>query len=306
MRPGLAFLLLLLTALPGSAQDFDEVQIVSTDLGHGIWMLEGAGGNMALCVGAEGAFLVDDQYAPLTERILAAIARITDQPVRFVLNTHWHGDHTGGNENLGEAGSLIVAHDNVRRRLATEQFSEIFDRTTPPSPPAALPVVTFNDSITFHLDGRTIEAFHVPPAHTDGDAVVHFVEADVLHMGDVFWNGEYPFIDYESGGRIEGIIAAVERVLPRVGPKTRVLAGHGPVGGRAELEAYLSMLQGVRAALAPLVEAGQGVEEIVALRPTAAWDGAWGGGWLKPADFVGIVAAGMGAKKSESGHQGNQ
>ena len=159
-------------------------------------------------MGPDGVFLIDDQYAPLTDKIKAAIATVSDKPVRFVLNTHWHGDHTGGNENLGQAGALIVAHDNVRVRMSVEQFREAFGQKVPAAPKAALPVVTFNDTVTFHLNDQEIHAFHVAPAHTDGDTVIHFRTADVIHTGDVFFNGLYPFIDVGSGG---GIGAASRR-----------------------------------------------------------------------------------------------
>ncbi|MGB0514873.1 MAG: MBL fold metallo-hydrolase, partial [Wenzhouxiangellaceae bacterium] len=161
------------------AQDFDAVEIRTTAVRDGVWAMQGAGGNLGLVVGERGAFLVDDQYAPLTEKILAAIAEVTDQPVKFVLNTHWHGDHTGGNENLAASGTLVVAHDNVRERLSAGQFMAFFDSEVPPAPDEALPVVTFNDRVSFHLGGHSLDAVHLPHAHTDGDAVVRLREANV-------------------------------------------------------------------------------------------------------------------------------
>ena len=171
-------------------QDMSAVRIETTPVAGSVHMLKGRGGNLGVCAGADGAFLVDDQYAPLSEKIRAAVSAVHPGPLRFVLNTHWHGDHTGGNENLGKAGALIVAHDNVRQRLSTEQFNKTFTDTRPPSPAAALPVVTFSDAVTFHLNGDDIHAFHVPPAHTDGDAVVHFRRANVIHAGDLYFNGQ--------------------------------------------------------------------------------------------------------------------
>lgn len=254
---------------------FDGVEIQATHVAGSVHMLTGAGGNLGVSAGDDGVFLIDDQFAPLTDKILAAVKKISDAPLRFVLNTHWHDDHTGGNENLGKAGVLIVAHDNVRTRMTQEQFLEIFDSRTPPSPAGALPVVTFTDAVTFHLNGEEIHAFHVDPAHTDGDSIVHFRKANAVHMGDVYFAGMYPFIDTSTGGSIDGVIAAVERVLPMLDDATRIIGGHGPLSNKAELVAYRDMLRGVRGAVAPLVEAGKSVEEVVAAKPTAPWDEKW-------------------------------
>ena len=219
------------------AQGFDQVVIQTQSLADGLHMLTGRGGNLVVSSGADGVFLVDDQFAPLSERILAAIAKISSQPLRFVVNTHWHGDHTGGNENMGRAGALIVAHDNVRRRMSADQFQAAFQRTVPAAPPAALPVITFGEDVTFHLNGGEVHVFHVARAHTDGDAIVHFRAGNSIHMGDTFFNGLYPFIDLDSGGSIDGVIAAVDRALPLMDKKTRVIPGHGPLSDRAGLEA---------------------------------------------------------------------
>jgi glyoxylase-like metal-dependent hydrolase (beta-lactamase superfamily II) len=229
-------LLLLLCAPPTEAQDFESVEIKTTRVASGIYMLEGRGGNLGVSIGSDGAFLIDDQFAPLTEKILAAIRKLSGAPIRFVLNTHWHGDHTGGNENLGKAGALIVAHENVRERMSVEQFIEAFGRRVDPSPPGALPVVTFTDAVTFHLNGDEIHAFHVPPAHTDGDSIVHFRIANVVHTGDTYFNGRYPFIDLSTGGTIDGVIAAADRLLELCDTETRIIpsrdARHGSRPGR--------------------------------------------------------------------------
>jgi glyoxylase-like metal-dependent hydrolase (beta-lactamase superfamily II) len=197
-----------LAALPAAAQqDFSKVEIKTTKLGDTTYLMEGAGGNLGLSIGEDAVFLIDDQFAPLSEKIQAAIAKLTSKPVKFILNTHWHFDHTGGNENFGRAGAIVVAHENVRKRMSSEQFIEFLKMTEKPSPRGALPIVTFAGSVTFHLNGDEMRALHVPRAHTDGDAIVHFVKTDVIHMGDIYFNGMYPFIDTSSGGSIEGVIS---------------------------------------------------------------------------------------------------
>jgi glyoxylase-like metal-dependent hydrolase (beta-lactamase superfamily II) len=288
-RVSLLLAAVALTAGLAPAQDLADVRIETVHAGEGVYMLSGRGGNIGLAVGPDGAFLVDDQYAPLTPRILAAVGALTDRPIRFVVNTHWHGDHTGGNENMGKAGALLVAHENVRRRMSVEQFSAAFQRKTPPSPEGALPVVTFTESVTFHWNGDEIRAFHVDPAHTDGDAIIHLVKADVIHMGDVFFNGMYPFIDTESGGRIDGMIAAADRVLALAGEKTRLIPGHGPLGTKADLKAYRDVLATARDRIAKLKAAGKTRDEVVAAKPTAEFDAKWGGGFMKPEVWTGIV-----------------
>ncbi|HUL79597.1 MAG TPA: MBL fold metallo-hydrolase [Vicinamibacteria bacterium] len=283
--------LLWLAALPALAQqqDFSKVEVKAEKLVDGIYVLTGAGGNIGLSVGRSGTFVIDDQYAPLTDRILAAIRAITPDPVRFVVNTHWHGDHTGGNENMGRAGALLVAHENVRRRMGAEQFNALFDRKTPPSPEGALPVVTFTDAITLHWNGDEIRVYHVPPAHTDTDSIVHFVKADVVHMGDVFFNGSYPFIDASSGGRVDGVIEAADRALAGSGAATRFIPGHGPAGTRADLQAYRDTLKTLRDRIAKLKAEGKSRDQAIAAKPTADHDAKWGTGFMKGDTFTGIV-----------------
>ena len=274
-------------------QDFSKVQIKTIPVAKGVYMLVGSGGNIGLSVGQDGAFLIDDQYAPLTDKILKAISAVTDKPVRFLVNTHWHMDHTGGNENIGKGGTIIVAHDNVHKRLAKGQFMKVFNANIPPSPPKALPVITFADSVTFHWNDETLEVVHVRSAHTDGDAVIYFKSTNVVHVGDLFFNGIYPFIDAESGGSMEGVIAGVEEVLGRIDDKTKVIPGHGPLGNKTDLKAYRDMLATVHESMTKLIEAGKNIDEIIAAKPTADFDAKWGGGFLKPDQWVRIVYAVM-------------
>jgi glyoxylase-like metal-dependent hydrolase (beta-lactamase superfamily II) len=289
----LSLLALPVAAPPAAAQDeedrFANVEIETVPVADGVWMLVGAGGNIGVSAGEDGVFLVDDQYAPLTAKIRAAVAKIHPGPIRFVLNTHWHGDHTGGNENLGETGAVIVAHENVRKTMSVDQVLSLFGSTVPASPEAALPVITFPDEITFHLNGQEILVHHVPPSHTDGDSVVHFRGAEVLHTGDVYFNGTYPFIDVEHGGSIDTMAAVAAKLASHLGEGAKVIPGHGPLSNRAELAAYAEMLRGVSEAVAAEIAEGKDRDAVVAAKPTAPWDEPWGQGFVNGDTFAGIV-----------------
>ncbi len=289
--------LFLLASVSTTPAQWEDVSIVPEELAPGIYMLTGRGGNMGLCVGEDGVLLIDDQFAPLTDRILAAVREISTRNIGFLINTHWHGDHTGGNENMGNAGVAIVAHDNVRARMSVENFNPLWDRTTPPSPEAALPVITFAEELSFFLNGEEIEAVDFDNAHTDGDAVVWFRTANIVHMGDIFFNGMYPFIDVFSEGSIDGVIAAVETVLERTNGTTRFIPGHGPVADREDLDGYLSMLRGVRRNVAEALAAGRTLEETQGA--TAEWDEVWGGGFMNPEVFTRLVYESLGGDPGE-------
>jgi glyoxylase-like metal-dependent hydrolase (beta-lactamase superfamily II) len=273
-------------------RDFSTVEIRSQPIADGIYMLTGSGGNLGLAVGADAVFLIDDQYAPLAPKIQAAVAAITQKPVQFILNTHWHGDHTGGNETLAEA-VLIVAHDSVRKRMSTEQFLAFFNLRVEPSPRRALPLVTFGTDVTFHINGDEVTALHCPAAHTDGDAIVHFRRSDVIHMGDIHFNYMYPFIDSASGGTADGVIAAVDRALALATGRTRIIPGHGPLATKADLQAYRDMLATVVGRVRSQLAAGRQISEIVASKPTGEFDARWGNGFIKADTWVKMLVTGL-------------
>jgi len=285
--------LALALAVPATAQqepDWSQVEVKAEKVAEGLYMLTGRGGNIGLSVGRSGSFLVDDQYAPLSDKILTAVKAITPDPVRFVVNTHWHGDHTGGNENMGKAGAFVVAHESVRQRMSAEHFNATFQRTTPASPEAALPVVTFAEGVTFHWNGEEIRVYHVPPGHTDGDSIVHFVKADVVHMGDLFFNGHnYPFVDVSSGGRVDGVIGAADRVLAAVSDQTRIIPGHGALATKSDLQIYRDTVKTLRDRIAKLKAEGKTRDAVIAAKPTAEYDAEWGQGFIKPEVFTGLV-----------------
>ena len=291
-----ALLALATLALSARAQDFSKVEIKTEKLSDSVYMLVGAGGNIGLSIGADAVFVIDDQFAPMAPKIKAAIAKLTDKPVQFVLNTHFHFDHTGGNEAFGTDGALIVAHDNVRRRMSSDQLISMVGSSSRQraSPKIALPVVTVAGEISFHINGDEVHAFHVPRAHTDGDLIVHFRGSDVVHMGDVFFNNMYPFIDGSSGGSAEGVLAAYDRVLALVGERTKIIPGHGPLATKADLQASRAMLAGVMQRIKELRQAGRSDVEIRAAKPSAEFDARFGGGFINAESFVQQVLGLMG------------
>ena len=287
----IAFWAATMLAVPAQAQDneFADVKIETTDLGSGLYMMQGAGGNLGLSTGKDGAFLIDDQFAPLSTKIKTAIGKVSANPVRFLVNTHWHYDHVGGNESIGKDGAIIVAHNNVRKRMSTDQFIKAFKREIKASPAIAWPIITFNDEISFYQNAQNIHVFHVKNAHTDGDAMVYFEDADVLHMGDVLFNKMYPFIDTGSGGSIDGMIAAQERALALITDDTKIIPGHGPLANKADLQSNLAMLKAVRSAILKTIAEGKSEDEAVAADPLSALNAEWGNGFIKAEPMVRIV-----------------
>ena len=283
----LAGILLLSLATAVAAEDkFKDVEIKTTEVGDGIYILTGQGGNMGVSAGTDGVFLIDDQFAPLTEKIKTAIAALADQPVRFLLNTHWHPDHTGGNENLGKTGTVIVAHNNVRKRLAVDNFIDMFSMEAPAMDMAGLPVITFDSSLTFHLNGGEIIVSHVSNAHTDGDSIVWFREVNVIHTGDIYFAGMYPFIDTNTGGSVAGTINALERVLTLSNDQTVIIPGHGPVSDKRSLLAYTDMLKTISSTIGKMIAGQSTLEQIQAAEPTRDFDGKYGDGFIKNTAFV--------------------
>jgi glyoxylase-like metal-dependent hydrolase (beta-lactamase superfamily II) len=277
--------LALLAALPLLAQDFSKVEVKATKVTGNVYMLTGAGGNIGVSVGEDGIVVVDDQYAPLAPKIEAALKTISDKPVRFIINTHYHPDHTGGNEHFGRSAP-IVAQENSRKHLqegATTMFGPMAA-----APKGALPIVTFNDTLTIHLNGEDIRAVHFPNSHTDGDSVIWFTQSNVVHMGDNFFNGIYPVIDIDNGGGVKGMIRTVEKVASMLPADTKVIAGHGPLGDRDSLRKFGEMLKGTSAAIEAGIAAGKTVDQLKAEKVLAPWD-EWANGFIKADRFVELL-----------------
>jgi len=257
--------LLALTALPALAQrDFSNVEVIPHHVQGNYYYLQGAGGNIGISIGEDGVIMIDDQFAPLTDKILAAVRTLSDGAIRFVINTHVHPDHTGGNENLGNRGLLILARDEVRVRLADQL------------PEAALPVLTYSESVTIHLNDDEVTTIPVPPSHTDGDSYIYFRNADVLHAGDVFRTVAFPVIDRGNGGTLDGTIEALAILVGMAGPNTKIVPGHGEVSTREDVMEFRDMVMDVKAKVEPLVAQGMSYEQVLAARTTAPYEAKWG------------------------------
>ena len=291
MKTTLARLVVLLglslVAASARAQmgDPTKVTLKTTPVAGSISMIEGAngfaGGNVAASVGDDGVVVIDDELQPLTPKLKAALAALSKKPVRFVINTHWHMDHTGGNPAMAAAGAVIVAQENVRKRLSVDNVMHMagHEMTIKALPPAALPVVTFADDVTLHVNGDDVHVIHVAPAHTDGDSIVHFKLANVIHAGDTV-TASYPIVDIDSGGQFEGFIAAADRILALADDNTKIIPGHGPLMTKADLVVYRQMLIDVRDRIGKLMAAKKTVDEIKATKPLADLDARWGQGFV--------------------------
>jgi glyoxylase-like metal-dependent hydrolase (beta-lactamase superfamily II) len=271
----------------------DAAKISPLPVTEQIHMIAGEGGNVGIFTGEDGTFLIDDNFAPLTEKIVEAIKSIGGDYPKFLINTHYHGDHTGGNENLGRGGTLIFSHDNVRERLQNGSFIQAFNMKAEAVAPEGLPVVTFAEGISFHLNGDTVRAIHVDHAHTDGDSFIFFEKANVIHTGDILFNGFYPFIDVNHGGSLKGTIRGVDKILSMVDDDTKIIPGHGPLGGKAQLESYREMLSTAYDRLRKLKAEGKTYEEAAAAKPLADLEEQWGHGMFTGDRWIELIYSGV-------------
>ncbi len=288
MRFLLLVAILFASSTTATAQD-NKVEFTNFQLSDTIYMLRGRGGNVGISTGEDGLYIIDDQVQPITDPLLQAIHEISDKPIRFVINTHYHGDHVGGNETIGGAGAVIIAHDNIRKRMTTEQVSIFMNSTTPPYPKGALPVLTFNDRMSLHLNGESATAYYVANGHTDGDSIIHFPSSNVIHMGDMYFNGLYPYIDLDAGGAIHGVIAAADLALSISDEATNIIPGHGPLAKKQDLQDYRDFLVEARDNVQALIDQGMDREQVIAAKPTAEWDETLGDVWITPPQFVTFI-----------------
>ena len=275
----IGFIICLIATRIYAQQDFSKVEVKAQKVAGNVHMLQGAGGNIGVSVGADGILIVDDQFAPLADKIKGALKTLGEGKLKFVLNTHWHGDHTGGNVVFGPEAP-IIAHDNVRKRLATEQKSEFFKRTTPASPKEALPVITFGQSLSVHFNGEEIRVIHFPQGHTDGDSVIFFTNSNVVHMGDDFFAGRFPFVDLESGGTVEGLTKNIGDIIGKLPADVKIIPGHGPLSTLDDLKAYHRMLVETTDTVRKKMAAGKSLADIKTEGLPDEWK-AWGTGFIK-------------------------
>ncbi|MEE4352350.1 MAG: MBL fold metallo-hydrolase [Desulfatiglans sp.] len=273
------------------AQERAEVQVGAERLAENLYLLrDSAGmGNTVVLTGDDGLLMVDTKDEKSVGTLLEKTAELSDKPIRFVIITHWHFDHVGGNKKIAQTGATIVAHENVRKRMGIEHDMKMLNAKVPPSPESARPPLTFKRELRFHVNGEDVKVFHLDPGHTDGDAVVYFANANVIHMGDLYFEGLYPYIGIYSGGSINGMIKVINQILPMIDEKTKVIPGHGPLSNKARLKEYVFMLTAIRDNVGRLMQQGNTMDKVVAAQPTKEFDGKWGKGFLKPDQFAGLV-----------------
>lgn len=273
------------------AKDKSGVQVSSEKLAKNLYLLRDSGGNgnTVVLTGDDGVLMIDTKAGNAVNRLIAKIDALSDKPVRFAIITHWHFDHVGGNEKVAKTGAAIIAHENVRKQMSIVHDMKMLNTKVPPSPEIARPLVTFTKEMTFHMNGEEVKVFHEGPGHTDGDAVIYFKKANVIHMGDLYFEGLYPYIGIYSGGSIDSMIKVINQILPMIDQKTKVVPGHGPLSNKAKLRQYVSMLTAIRNNVRRLMMKGQTMEEVIAAKPTRAFDEKWGKGFLPPAQFAKLV-----------------
>ncbi len=290
----LAFFILCVGVETGYAQDFSKVEIKVTKVAGNVYMLEGAGGNIGVSVGPDGILIVDDQFAPLADKIKAALKSLGEGKLKFVLNTHYHGDHTGGNVVFGPEAP-IIAQTNVRQRLSVEQKSKFFNRTTPASPKEALPVITFDQAVSVFFNGEEIKVIHFPHGHTDGDSVIFFTGSNVVHMGDDFFNGRFPVVDLEAGGNVEGMTKNVGDIISKLPAGVKVIPGHGALSDVEGLKSFHRMLVETTDIVRKRMAAGKTLDQIKAEGLPEEWK-AWGSGFIKTDLWLTLVYSSLSAK----------
>lgn len=278
---------LTIATLTFAQRDFSKIEIKTEQVTDNIYVLFGSGGNIGIYKGKEQTLMIDDQFAPLSEKILAAVQAISDKPIQYLVNTHWHGDHTGGNENLAKHGATIVAHANVHKRMSEDQ-KRPFGRTTPAAPEIARPKITFSEELTFQIDGEQIMLIHIDNAHTDGDAWVYFVQSNVLHMGDTYFQGRFPYIDLGSGGSVAGVLNALNKALALVDEETKIIPGHGKVSNQAELKSYRDMVSNMHERVRLAIAVGKDLEAIKAANLTEGYE-SYDGGFISAEKIVDII-----------------
>jgi len=289
-----AILMLYASAMPTHAQDFSKVEIKATKVAGNVYMLEGSGGNIGVSVGPDGILIVDDQFAPLADKIKAALKTLGDGKLKFVLNTHYHGDHTGGNIAFG-ADAPIIAQTNVRKRLSEEQKSKLFNRTTPASPKEALPVITFDNAVSVFFNGEEIKVIHFPHGHTDGDSVIFFTGSNVVHMGDDFFNGRFPVVDLEAGGDVEGMTKNIGDILSKLPAGVKIIPGHGALSDAEGLKSFHNMLVQTTDIVRKRMAAGKTLDQIKAEGLPEEWK-TWGSGFIKTDLWLTLVYTSLSAK----------
>ena len=294
MKQVIIITVLFCTSLMLNAQtNWDTVKIRSEKIIGNVYMLKGSGGNIGVLTGKDGILMIDDQFLPLSGKIKDAIAELDKSPIRFTINTHIHGDHSGGNEFFKQIGSTVIAHDVVRERMMKEHVNKATNQTTPPRPADAWPVVTFNDQLNIHLNDQDIEIIHFNAGNTVGDVFIRFKQANVFHMGDVFVTYGYPYIDTSNGGTINGLITCLDKVMNLMDENTKVIPGHGNLCTKADVKKYRDRLAHIRDEVASALKKGKKVEELAGLPIASTYDAEWGKGFVKGKDFVLVVADGV-------------